>query len=107
MLFTLSFSMFKIKITGEQTMVKSIFEEIGGTYEMQGDYLILQLALSTEKKEESIGIWGQRHKRYLKKNYKILYMNVLTSGRDIGVRCVAVLKTAAFAADTYILYFSD
>lgn len=56
MLFTLSFSMSKIKITGEQTMVKSIFEEMGGTYEMQGDYLILQLALSTEEKEESIGI---------------------------------------------------
>lgn len=62
-------------------MAKSIFEEMGGTYEMQGDYLILRLALPAEEKKESIGVWGQRHARYLKQNYRILYMNLLTSGK--------------------------
>lgn len=46
-------------------MAKTIFEEMGGTYEMQGDYLIPCIALPPEK-EQTIGLFGQRHKRYLK-----------------------------------------
>ena len=61
-------------------MAKSIFEEMGGTYEMQGDYIIPRLTLPIEK-EQPIGIWGQRHKRYLKQNHKLLYMNLLTSSK--------------------------
>lgn len=41
-------------------MTKSIFEEMGGRYEKQGDYLIPCLTLPAEE-EQSIGIWGQRH----------------------------------------------
>lgn len=61
-------------------MAKSIFEEMGGIYEMQGDYLIPCIALPPEK-EQTIGLFGQRHKRYLKQNHKVLYMNLLTSGK--------------------------
>ena len=46
-------------------MEKTIFEQMGGTYEQQGNYLIPCLTLPTEE-EKPIGIWGQRHLRYLK-----------------------------------------
>lgn len=62
-------------------MAKTIFEEMSGTYARQGDYLIPRLTLPVEEKTESIDIWGQRHKRYLKQNHKVLYMNLLTSGK--------------------------
>lgn len=62
-------------------MEKTIFEEMGGTYVRQGDYFIPCLTLPAEKENQPIGIWGQRHKRYLKQNYKVLYMNLLTSGK--------------------------
>ena len=61
-------------------MVKTIFEQMGGTYEQQSDYLIPCLTLPTEE-EKSIGIWGQRHLRYLKTHRKITYTNLLTSGK--------------------------
>lgn len=61
-------------------MAKSIFEEMGGTYEMQGNYLIPCLALPSEK-EQPIGIWGQRYLRYLKEYRRITYANLLTSGK--------------------------
>ena len=54
---------------------------MGGTYEMQGDYLIPCLALQAEKETKPIGIWGWRHKRYLKQNHRVLYMNLQTSGK--------------------------
>lgn len=61
-------------------MEKNLFELMGGRYEMQGDYLIPCLTLPAEE-EQAIGIWGQRHARYLKQNHKVLYMNLLTSGK--------------------------
>ena len=60
-------------------MGKSIFEEMGGRYEQQGDYLIPCLTLPTEK-EQTIGIWGQRHLRYLKEYRRVTYINLLTNG---------------------------
>lgn len=62
-------------------MAKSIFEEMGGTYEIQGDYFIPCLTLSTEKEAKPIGVWGQRHLRYLKERHRITYTNLLTSGK--------------------------
>ena len=53
---------------------------MGGTYEQQGDYMIPCLALPTQE-EQPIGIWGQRHLRYLRQYRKILYTNLLTSGK--------------------------
>lgn len=61
-------------------MEKTLFEQMGGTYEQQDDYLIPCLALPTEE-EKPIGIFGQRHLRYLKEHRRIVYVNLLTSGK--------------------------
>ena len=61
-------------------MKKTIFEEIGGTYIRHGDYLIPCLTL-TEEEQIFIGVWGQRHKRYLKEHKEAVYITLLTSGR--------------------------
>ena len=61
-------------------MAKSFFEETGGRYEKQGDYLIPCLTLPTEK-ETIISVWGQRHLRYLKEYRRVTYTNLITSGR--------------------------
>ena len=61
-------------------MEKTIFVQMGGTYEQQGDYLIPCLTLSAEE-EKPVGIWEQRHLRYLKTHRKITYMNLLTTGK--------------------------
>lgn len=61
-------------------MNKTIFEQMGGTYTMQGDYCLPDLTLPA-KKEHPIGVWGQRRRRYLHQHHKILYYNLLTSGK--------------------------
>lgn len=61
-------------------MEKSLFEQMGGTYTQVGDYLLPNLILP-EQQDQSIGVWGQRHARYLKQHHKITYMNLLTSGK--------------------------
>ena len=53
-------------------MEKTIFEQMGGTYAQAGDYNLPSLILSNEE-SKPIGIWGQRHARYLKQNRKVLY----------------------------------
>ena len=60
--------------------MKSIFEQIGGTYTMQGDYCLPNLTLPAED-ERPIGVWGQRRLNYLKHHRKVLYFNLLTSGK--------------------------
>ena len=62
-------------------MSKTIFEEMGGTYVRQGDYDLPCLSLPTEKESRPIGVWGQRHLRYLKQHRRVLYTNLLTSGK--------------------------
>ena len=64
----------------EQKMKKTIFEEMGGTYIRHGDYFIPCLTL-TEEEQRFIGVWGQRHLRYLKEYRRSVYLNLLTSGR--------------------------
>ncbi len=61
-------------------MAKTIFEELGGKYERQGDYLLPCLAVPAEE-EQPIGTWGQRHLDYLKQYRKVTYTNLLTSGK--------------------------
>ena len=61
-------------------MKKTIFEEIGGTYIRQGDYLIPCLTLP-EEEQRFAGVWGQRHKRYLKEHKRVVYITLLTRGR--------------------------
>ncbi len=61
-------------------MAKTIFEEMGGTYVRQGDYYLPCLSL-LEEEQKPVGVWGQRHARYLKQYHKVLYMNLLSSGK--------------------------
>ena len=61
-------------------MTKTIFEEMGGTYRQVGDYLLPNITVAAEE-AKPIGVWGQRHARHLKEHHKVLYMNLLTSGK--------------------------
>ena len=62
-------------------MKKTIFEEMGGIYIRHGNYFIPNLTLSEEEEQRAVGVWGQRHLRYLKEYRRGLYLDVLTSGR--------------------------
>ena len=63
-------------------MDKYIYDESNGLwYELQGDYYIPCLTLPTEKEHKPIGLWGQRHKRYLQEHNKKFYTTLLTSGK--------------------------
>ena len=64
----------------EDYNMKSLFEAHGGTYTMQGDYRLPNLTVPAEE-ERPIGVWGQRRLRYLKQHHKVLYYNLLTSGK--------------------------
>ena len=61
-------------------MKKTIFEEMGGIYIRHGDYLIPCLTLP-EEEQRFIGVWGQRHLRYLKEHKRTVYITLLTSGK--------------------------
>ena len=62
-------------------MEKRIYnEQTGINYTLQGDYYLPDFALP-EQENKSIGLWGQRHLRYIKQHRKILYINLLTSGK--------------------------
>jgi hypothetical protein len=60
--------------------MKTLFEQHGGTYTIQGDYRLPNLIPPTEE-ECSIGVWGQHRLNYLKHHRKVLYYNLLSSGK--------------------------
>lgn len=60
--------------------MKLLFEQMGSTYMLQCDYYLPDLILST-KETKPIGIWRQRHLRYIRQHRKVFYTNLLTSGR--------------------------
>lgn len=60
--------------------MKSIFEQMGGTYTVQGDYRLPDVILPPEE-DRPIGVWSQRRLNYLKHHRKVLYFNLLTSGK--------------------------
>lgn len=62
-------------------MASTIFEQTGGTYTQVGDYMLPDLLPAKEENKANIGVWGMRHKRYLKQNHKVRYYNLLTSGK--------------------------
>ena len=62
-------------------MAKTIFEQMGGTYTQVGDYLLPDLKLPKEEKQANIGVWSMRHKRFLRENHRVLYANLMTSGK--------------------------
>lgn len=55
-------------------------EKTGINYTLQGDYYLPDLALP-DGEQQPIGIWGQRHLRHIKQNRRVLYTNLLTSGK--------------------------
>ncbi len=57
--------------------MKTLFEELGGTYTRQGDYYLPDIKLP-EQPEYEIGVWGQRRRCYLKEHHRILYYNMMT-----------------------------
>ena len=62
-------------------MDKYIFDEKNGLwYELQGDYYLPCLKLP-EEEQQPFGIWGQRHRRYLKEHHKAAYAELLTNGK--------------------------
>lgn len=63
-------------------MKKTIFEQMGGTYTKVGDYYLPNLI--TTEEEIEIGVWGQRHLRYIKEHHKVRYTNLLTGGKLNG-----------------------
>lgn len=62
-------------------MNNTLFEQFSGKYTRQGDYLLPNLTLQTEEETGYIGVWGQRRLNYLKHHRKVLYYNLLTSGK--------------------------
>lgn len=60
--------------------MKTLFEQHGGTYTLQGDYRLPNLTVE-ETDTRPIGVWGQRRLNYLKHHRKVLYYNLLTSGK--------------------------
>ena len=65
-------------------MAKTIFEQMGGTYTQVGDYLLPDLKLSGEEKQANIGVWSMRHKRFLRENHRVLYTNLMASGKLVA-----------------------
>lgn len=65
-------------------MAKTIFEQLGGTYTQVGDYLLPDLKLPEEEKRANIGVWGIRHKKFLRENHRVLYANLMTSGKIVA-----------------------
>ena len=60
--------------------MKTLFEQLGGTYTTHGDYRLPNLTVK-ETDSRPIGVWGQRRLHYLKHRRKVLYYNLLTSGK--------------------------
>ncbi len=58
--------------------MKSLFEELGGTYHQEGDYFLPGLLLP---ERIPVGIWGQRRKHYLKTQREPIYTALLLSGK--------------------------
>lgn len=61
-------------------MAQTIFEEMGSTYTQVGDYLLPNLELP-EEEQQPIGVWGQRHRCYLKEHRRTTYAALFTGGK--------------------------
>ena len=61
-------------------MEKSIFEQMGGTYRREGDYLIPNISVP-DTREDNIGKYGNLHKKFLEENYPVYYSIMLSSGK--------------------------
>lgn len=68
----------------DNKMANTILEQTGGTYTQVGDYMLPDILLAEEGKEANIGVWAMRHKRYLRENHRVLYANLMTSGKLVA-----------------------
>ena len=59
-------------------MEKTLFEQVGGTYHREGDYLLPDIELPETK---PIGVWGTRHYHHLRKANRVLFSQLVISGR--------------------------
>lgn len=75
----------------------TFYEKQSGTYRKSGDYYLPNLKLNTEQ-NAPIGVWGLRHKRYLKQYHKVIYYNLLTAGR-LNSYLADIEKRARFLFD--------
>ena len=55
------------------------FEKLGGTYRQVGDYFLPNLEIDNQG-DVQIGVWGQRHRQYVKEHHRVRYYNLLTTG---------------------------
>ena len=89
--------------------MRSIYENLGGTYKANGDYSLSTLALPQEEQIE-IGVWGQRYRRHLKENHRIIYYNYLTKGTvNVCINdsyIIAVCKFFTFTQLTFNRFFT-
>ena len=76
----------------------TLFEQLGGTYTQQGDYLLPDVRLP-EQEDYEIGIWGHRRRQFLKAHHRIKYYNMLTKCElyphlaDINAQAVRMEET--------------
>ncbi len=79
-------------------MEKSLYEQMGGTYHWEGDYRIPGMVAS---EAPNIGIWGQRHRKFLKEHHRILYNSMLYSG-TLNAHLEKVDRTASEIFDRLV-----
>ena len=85
-------------------MDKYIFDESNGSWhELQGDYYIPCLILS-EEETQPIGLWGQRHKRYLKEYKNVTYTTLLISGKLYSYLLMGSTPQAEEIVKTDLIY---
>ena len=83
--------------------MKSLFEELGGTYRPEGDYLIPNLSLPPETEELQIGKYGSMREKYLKDHRKGLYAALILSGKltrhlyELNEEAIRVIEQASTA----------
>lgn len=81
------------------------FEKLGGTYRQVGDYFLPNLEIDNQI-EVQIGVWGQRHRRYLKEHHRVRYYNLLTAGRLNGYLAEVEFRAQALF-DTLVKELSE
>ena len=74
-------------------MEKSIFEQMGGTYRREGDYLIPNISVP-DTKEYNIGKYGNLHRQFLEKNYPVYYSIMLSLG--VSIVCAVIFREINF-----------
>lgn len=84
--------------------MKSIFEEMGGTYRQEGDYLIPNLELLPIP-DYKIGKYGRMHRNYLKEHRKVLYTNLILDGTLFERYCKTPLPSVWKKAQTIPIIF--